>query len=60
MSFKDTDEIADWAKQDIAKAVQAGLITGTPDGRFEPWQSATRAVAATVILRLLQQAKLVN
>ncbi|MEK4043511.1 S-layer homology domain-containing protein [Paenibacillus sp. FSL H8-0048] len=59
-AFKDAGQIADWAQQDVAKAVQAGLITGTPDGQFHPGQSATRAEAATVILRLLEQAGFVN
>lgn len=59
-AFKDADKIAGWAQQDVAKAVQAGLITGTPTGQFQPGQSATRAEAATVILRLLSQAKLMN
>ncbi|WP_238649508.1 S-layer homology domain-containing protein [Paenibacillus piscarius] len=59
-AFKDADQIAGWAQQDVAKAVQAGLITGTPSGQFHPAQSATRAEAATVILRLLEQAEFVN
>ncbi|MFD1907632.1 S-layer homology domain-containing protein [Paenibacillus rhizoplanae] len=59
-AFKDAGKIAGWAQQDVAKAVQAGLITGTPDGQFHPGQSATRAEAATVILRLLEQAGFVN
>ncbi|MEK4329415.1 S-layer homology domain-containing protein [Paenibacillus sp. FSL R7-0312] len=59
-AFKDADKIAGWAQQDIDKAVQAGLITGTPAGLFQPGQSATRAEAATVILRLLVQAKVMN
>ncbi|ETT52899.1 metallophosphoesterase, partial [Paenibacillus sp. FSL R7-269] len=59
-AFKDAGQIAGWAQQDVAKAVQAGLITGTPDGQFHPGQSATRAEAATVILRLLEQAGFVN
>ncbi|NQX47903.1 S-layer homology domain-containing protein [Paenibacillus tritici] len=59
-AFKDAGKIAGWAQQDVAKAVQAGLITGTPAGQFQPGQSATRAEAATVILRLLMQAKLMN
>ncbi|OMF94794.1 hypothetical protein BK147_15490 [Paenibacillus sp. FSL R7-0337] len=59
-AFKDAGQIAGWAQQDVAKAVQAGLITGTPDGQFHPGQSATRAEAAIVILRLLEQAGFVN
>ena len=59
-AFKDAGQIAGWAQQDVAKAVQAGLITGTPGGQFHPAQSATRAEAATVILRLLEQADFVN
>ncbi|MUT68256.1 S-layer homology domain-containing protein [Paenibacillus sp. NEAU-GSW1] len=58
--FKDSDEIADWAKQDVSKAVQAGLLIGTPDGQFQPEQSATRAEAATVILRLLLKTEWIN
>lgn len=59
-NFMDADEVADWAKQDVSKAVQEGLLIGTPGGKFQPKQAVTRAEAATVILRLLLKTEMIN
>lgn len=55
LSFIDADEIADYAKEPVAKAVQAGLIQGMDDGTFLPKAGTTRAQAAVVINRLHQK-----
>ncbi|WP_168123639.1 S-layer homology domain-containing protein [Paenibacillus sp. HB172176] len=52
-SFTDQDNIAVWAQQYLDLVVQQGLISGRPDGSFDPEASLTRAEAAKV-LALLQ------
>lgn len=53
LNFADTANIPAWAKQEVAAAVQAGLVSGKSNNRFEPAASATRAEALTIIMRLL-------
>jgi hypothetical protein len=54
-----TEKIADWAaisdgyKAPVAVAYAAGLIAGMPDGSFAGEQTATRAEAAAMMVRLL-------
>ncbi|MGQ7279968.1 S-layer homology domain-containing protein [Brevibacillus thermoruber] len=40
--------------EEVNKVSGAGLIKGYPDGTFRPFNSTTRAQAATMVLRLLQ------
>ncbi|CAM3867995.1 gamma-glutamyltransferase [Alkalicoccus chagannorensis] len=54
LAFTDNSEIASWAETDVAKAAEAGLIEGDPNGAFQPKASATRAESATVFFRALQ------
>ena len=49
----DYDKIADPYKDYIVKAYGKGIITGYQDGSFKPEQNATRAEAATMIVRML-------
>ena len=49
----DYDTIADPYKAYIVKAYTKGIITGYEDGSFKPEQNATRAEAATMIVRML-------
>lgn len=48
-----TDVSGHWAEADILEIAQRGLITGYPDGSFQPNRVATFAEGATVMLRLL-------
>ncbi|WP_162463410.1 ice-binding family protein [Paenibacillus psychroresistens] len=43
----------DWAYSDIAKAKQAGYVTGYPDGTFKPKQEMSRQEVAVTIAKLL-------
>ena len=52
--FSDSNEIADWAKDDVMKLYRTGLMSGMGDGKFKPGSSATRAQAAMVIYNLLK------
>lgn len=50
LTFEDAASISDWAKQDVALAVQTELIDET--GVFEPRRDITRAEAADLLYRL--------
>lgn len=52
INFADKDEIADYAKEAIAIAVKANIITGKPENKMDPTGTTTRAEAATVIYKL--------
>ncbi|MDF2935326.1 MAG: lyase [Paenibacillaceae bacterium] len=56
-AFHDTNSIPDWAKADVAAAVEAELIQGDDNGLFRPAATATRAEAVTVLMRMLGQGK---
>ena len=49
---KKTDYAEHWAEEDIAWAINKGLLTGYPDGTFRPDQPITRAELAAVLHRL--------
>ncbi|MFC5452112.1 S-layer homology domain-containing protein [Paenibacillus aestuarii] len=57
LTFKDQDEISDWAQDAINTVTAKGLMDGYQDGTLKPQGNATRAEAATLLLRILQQAK---
>ena len=52
--FTDSAEISDWAQEAVASAAEAGIINGYPDGSFQPQGNATRAEAATIIMRAIK------
>ncbi len=54
LRFTDADDIALWARSGIAAAVDAGIITGMPDGSFEPYSPLTRAQLATLIYKTIE------
>lgn len=56
IGFSDSEEISAWARSYVALAVEYGLVEGA-NGRVQPTQSSTRAMAAVVIYRLLEQQK---
>ncbi|WP_019639839.1 GLUG motif-containing protein [Paenibacillus fonticola] len=51
-AFMDDAEIPHWAKGYIQEAVQRGLLSGRKGNRFSPSDSATRAEATVLLLRL--------
>ncbi len=51
--FADSASIDVWAKQSVYWCADRGLITGLPDGSFNPRGSATRADTAVVISRFI-------
>ena len=58
--FVDVNQIPDWSASSVATAVKAGIINGKGEGRFAPIDDATRAEAATMILRMMRTANLSN
>ncbi|CDZ75424.1 Hypothetical protein ING2D1G_1286 [Peptoniphilus sp. ING2-D1G] len=55
LSFTDKEKIADWATEFVQKAVKAEIIKGYEDNTFRPGNNATRAEAATMILRSMEK-----
>jgi len=53
ITFKDSDEISDWAALAVTKVQKADIINGMPDGSFSPKADATRSQAAKIIYCLV-------
>jgi len=53
--FADDSDIPAWAKPLVASAVELGIVQGRDDNRFAPNDTATRAEAVVLILRLLER-----
>ena len=51
--FTDEAEISDWARENVAWAVGAGLISGKGNGILDPLGNATRAEVAAILQRFL-------
>ena len=56
--FTDQDNISAWAIDGVTAIQAAGIITGYPDGSFQPQGTATRAEVATIFARFLEVADL--
>lgn len=55
IAFKDSASISGWAREAVATAVKNGIISGYPDNTLRPQGHATRAEAATVVLKALKK-----
>lgn len=53
--FADQSDISSWAETSVKLAAANGFIEGMGDGRFLPGDNATRAQAATIILRVINK-----
>lgn len=51
--FRDAAAVPEWARDEVAWAVRAGLVQGYPDGTFRPGAPVTRAELAAMLARLL-------
>jgi len=54
--FDDDADIADYAKEAIARFVRANIIGGKPGNLFDPKAGATRAEFASVLMRFVEAA----
>jgi hypothetical protein len=52
-TFADIDQISSWAQEAMRWANYIGLMTGTPEGTLNPRGTATRAEAATILMRFM-------
>ncbi|UVI33097.1 immunoglobulin-like domain-containing protein [Paenibacillus spongiae] len=52
--FTDADSIQEWAREAIARALKAGIITGYADGTFRPRQEITRTELTVITVRALE------
>lgn len=53
VTYTDSDQIAEYAKDAVNIAKKLGILIGNEDGSFAPERNATRAEAATLFVRLL-------
>ncbi|MCM3339486.1 Ig-like domain-containing protein [Paenibacillus sp. MER TA 81-3] len=53
--FKDRNNIGGYAQQGVAKAISTGIVQGMTVNTFEPKGTATRAQAAVMLKRMLEQ-----
>ncbi|MFC5470370.1 InlB B-repeat-containing protein [Cohnella suwonensis] len=60
LAFKDASQIPAWAKNAVAEAKQAGIITGYDDGTFRPNAEVTRVEMAAMIVKALDLTVEVN
>jgi hypothetical protein len=59
-AFTDAGNIGVWAKDSLALAAKAGLISGRVDNKLEAKANVTRAEVAVLIQRLLQKSGLID
>lgn len=57
--FEDYSKVSEWAKEAVAFNVGSSLIVGS-NNRLCPQSTITRAESMTVVLRMLQKAKLID
>jgi hypothetical protein len=52
-TFTDSSLISPWAAESVSKIVSSSIMSGYPEGNYNPQGKATRAEAATVIYKLI-------
>ncbi len=53
--FSDANDVAEWAKMDVAECVQEGIIRGDNNNRINPNSNVTRAELVQMVYNLLVQ-----
>ncbi|RIE03436.1 hypothetical protein D3H35_12285 [Cohnella faecalis] len=53
--YQDRNAIHDWARSDVAAAIQSGLAQGVSGSRFNPGGVATRGQAVTILKRIAEK-----
>lgn len=54
-NFRDYDRVGKWAQEPISRMLEEGILIGKTNGVLDPKGNATRAEAATVLVRLLER-----
>lgn len=54
LSFTDRAMVGSWAQEAVAQIVQAGIVSGYADGRFQPNATITRAEMAAMVARAMK------
>lgn len=57
VTFEDWESISDYAREAVSTLNSAGIINGSDGNRFEPDKSASRAEAAVMIYRCMENLK---
>lgn len=52
--FNDIDECEPWMLRYIGSAAENGIMSGDPDGNFNPYKEVTRAEACVVLTKLME------
>ncbi|RJX17313.1 MAG: S-layer homology domain-containing protein [Ammonifex sp.] len=55
LELRDAQEVSPWARQAVATAAAAGLMSGRGDGKFAPKAAVTRAEVAVILYRLAER-----
>jgi len=58
--FKDAGQVGNWARAELATAVQAGIVLGVGADMLAPNKTATRAEATAMLARYLLEAGFIN
>lgn len=58
--FNDKQNISSWSQVEVAIAVKEGIITGKSANTFVPKDNATRAEAATMLIRMMRAVGFIN
>lgn len=56
LAYTDADAVSSWALAAVDYCTDTGLMTGVTDTTFNPAGSATRAMGATVMVRIIDAA----
>jgi hypothetical protein len=59
-AYSDEQAVAGWAREAVAANVAFGIVRGRSESELAPDESMTRAEAAVIIQRLLQQADFIQ
>lgn len=59
-TIKDKDNVSVYASDAVAALGSAGIVSGDENGYFNPSQTATRAMAAVVIYKTLENAEVIK
>ena len=52
VSFNDSSDISEWAREAVCKVAQSGIMVGDDENNFNPKGGLTRAEAAVIILNI--------